>query len=164
MSPRSILVNARKSAPSSQLTLGGNRIRTLGPTEKETAVERGPAADHRRLARRPVLNDPIQLIGPASLVGNSRETLHKSGTDGSNPVPSSGESCEPRNDLRRGRRGTAAGGFSVGVLSFVRHAVRQKGKATEIAGRHLIAELEYDLAAQQAGHFVCSTSQCYLAV
>ena len=28
---------------------------------------------------------PIQLIGPASLVGNSRETFHKSGTDGSNP-------------------------------------------------------------------------------
>src|SRR6516162_16623 len=79
MSPRSILVNARKSAPSSQLTLGGNRIRTIGPAEKETAVERGPAADHRPLARRPVL-DPIQLIGPASLVGNSRETFDKSGT------------------------------------------------------------------------------------
>ena len=29
--------------------------------EKETAVERGPAADHRRLARRPALNDPIPL-------------------------------------------------------------------------------------------------------
>ena len=61
---------------------------------RERAVERGPAADHRRLARRPVLNDPIQLIGPASLVGNSRETFHQSGTDGSNPVPSSRESCE----------------------------------------------------------------------
>jgi hypothetical protein len=76
------------------LTAGGNRIRTIGPAEKETAVERGPAADHRRLARRPVLNDPIQLIGPASLVGNSRETFHKSGTDGSNPISSSGESGE----------------------------------------------------------------------
>src|SRR6516164_2159213 len=75
-----------------RLTAGGNRIRTIGPAEKETAVERGPAADHRRLARGPVRNDPIQLIGPASLVGNSRETFHKSGTDGSNPVPSSGES------------------------------------------------------------------------
>ena len=73
---------------------GGNRIRTIGPAEKETAVERGPAADHRRLARRPVLNDPIQLIGPASHVGNSRETFHQIGTDGSNPVPSSTESCE----------------------------------------------------------------------
>ena len=39
-----------------------------------------------------MLNDPIQLIGLASLVGNSRETFHQSGTDGSNPVPSSGES------------------------------------------------------------------------
>jgi len=42
-----------------------------------------------------VLNDPIQLIGPASLVGNSGETFHTSGTDGSNPVPSSGESVSP---------------------------------------------------------------------
>ena len=33
-----------------------------------------------------MLNDPIQLIGPASLIGNSRVTFHKSGTDGSNPV------------------------------------------------------------------------------
>jgi hypothetical protein len=32
-----------------------------------------------------VLDDPIQLIGPASLVGNSRETFHESGTEGSNP-------------------------------------------------------------------------------
>ena len=69
--------------------------------QKETAVERGPAADHRRLARRPVLNDPIRLIGPVSLVGNCRETFHKSGTDGSNPVPSSEESCELRYGPRR---------------------------------------------------------------
>jgi len=33
----------------------------IGPAETETAVERGPAADHRRLARRPVLNDPSSL-------------------------------------------------------------------------------------------------------
>jgi len=38
------------------------------------------------------INDPLQLIGLASLVGNSRETFHWSGTDGSNPVRSSGES------------------------------------------------------------------------
>ena len=39
------------------------------------------------------LMTPVQLIGPA---GQSRETLFaKSGTDGSNPVPSSGESSEP---------------------------------------------------------------------
>jgi hypothetical protein len=68
------------------------QCRTIGPAEKETAVEGGPAADHRRLARRPVLNDSIQLIGPGSLVGNSRETFHQSGTDGSNPVPSSRQS------------------------------------------------------------------------
>jgi hypothetical protein len=39
-----------------------------------------------------VLNGPIQLIGPASPFGNSRETFGKSGTDGLNPVPSSSES------------------------------------------------------------------------
>jgi hypothetical protein len=33
-----------------RLSAGGNRIRTISPAEKETAVERGPAADHRRLA------------------------------------------------------------------------------------------------------------------
>jgi len=60
---------------------------------KEMAVERGPAANHRRVARRPVLNDPIQLIGPASPFGNSRETFPKSGTNGSNPRPSSKESA-----------------------------------------------------------------------
>src|SRR6516162_584640 len=48
----------------------------------------------RPSSSRETLNDPIQLIGPASLVGNSRETFHKSGTDGSNPALSSGESDE----------------------------------------------------------------------
>jgi len=72
------------------------RFRTIGPAEKETTVERGPAADHHRLARRLVLNDPIQLIGPASPFGNSRETFRRSGTDGSNPVPFSEESANFR--------------------------------------------------------------------
>ena len=56
-----------------QLTAGGNRIRTISPAEKETAVERGPAADHRRLARRPVLNDPIQLSYSIELRMANRE-------------------------------------------------------------------------------------------
>src|SRR5271163_1212223 len=43
------------------LTGGGNRIRTIGPAEKERAVERGPAADLCRLATRPVFNDPSSL-------------------------------------------------------------------------------------------------------
>src|SRR5580692_12507224 len=83
---------ARMSSIFRLLAAGGNRIRTIGPAEKETAVERGHAADHRRLARRPVLNHPVQLIDPAPPFGNSRETFRKSGTDGSNPAPSSGES------------------------------------------------------------------------
>jgi len=55
-----------------------------------------------------VLNNPIQLIGPASLVGNSRETFHQSGTDGSNPVPSSEESIA--NLISALRWGTAGAG------------------------------------------------------
>ena len=65
-------------------SLAARPIASIGTAEKETAVERGPAADHCRLARRPVLNDPIQLIGQASPFGDSRETFCKSGTDGSN--------------------------------------------------------------------------------
>ena len=40
-----------------------------------------------------MLDNPIQLIGPASPFGDSRETFRNSGTDGSNPVPSSKESA-----------------------------------------------------------------------
>src|SRR6516225_9704018 len=60
-----------------RLSAGGNRIRTIGPAEKETAVERGHAADRRRLARRPVLNDPIQLSVRrlSSLEGSGFELL-----------------------------------------------------------------------------------------
>src|SRR6516164_5973418 len=43
------------------LAAGGNRIRTIGPAVKETAVERGPAPNHRRCGRCPVLNDPSSL-------------------------------------------------------------------------------------------------------
>jgi hypothetical protein len=53
----------------------GRPIRTIGLAVKETAVEKEPAPNHHRLARRPVLNDRIQLIGPASPFRNSRETL-----------------------------------------------------------------------------------------
>jgi hypothetical protein len=47
------------------------------------------------------LIDLIQLIGPASPFGNSRETFRKSGTDGSNPVPFNGESAAKRGSGRR---------------------------------------------------------------
>src|SRR6516165_10109284 len=81
-------------APDSPLE--GTGFEPSVPPRKRHPSREAPAADHGRLARRPVLNDANQLIGPASLVGNSRETLHKSGTDGSNPVPSSGESANHR--------------------------------------------------------------------
>jgi len=75
-----------------RLSAGGRRIRTIGPAVDETAVEKRSAGNDRRLARRSRLHDPIQPIGPASLFGRAERTLSKSGTDGSNPVPSSGES------------------------------------------------------------------------
>ena len=56
---------SRRSLSSQRTPAGENRIRTVGPAEKETAVERGPAADHRRLARRPVLNDLCLPIMPS---------------------------------------------------------------------------------------------------
>ena len=83
----------RENAATKLPFLAARPIASIGPAEKETALGRGPAADHCRLERRPVLNDPLQLIGPGSPFGNSRETFRKSGTDGSNPLPSSGESA-----------------------------------------------------------------------
>ena len=57
-----------------ELSAGGRRIRTIGPAVIETPWS-GTALSHRLLARQSVLNDPIQLIGPASAFGNSLETL-----------------------------------------------------------------------------------------
>jgi hypothetical protein len=83
-----------------RLAAGGRRIRTIGTAVRETAVDRcPPAPNHRCLARRPVLNDPIQLVGLASPFGNratAERPFRKSGTDGSNPVPSSADSANYR--------------------------------------------------------------------
>jgi hypothetical protein len=73
------------------LSPGGNRIRTIGPAEKETAIERPRGRSSSRETT--MLNDTIQLIGPVSPFGNSRDTFRNSGTDGSNPVRSTGESA-----------------------------------------------------------------------
>jgi hypothetical protein len=56
-----------------------------------------------------VLNHPIQLIGPASPFGNSRETFPKSGTDRSNPVPSSREAVSLGISPLHGEREAALG-------------------------------------------------------
>ena len=85
-------MGAREGPKIFRLPAGGRRIRTIGLAVNETAVEKGSARNDRRLARRPGLNDPIQPIGPASPFGRAERTLSKSGTDGSNPSPSSGES------------------------------------------------------------------------
>jgi hypothetical protein len=65
-------LRARREPMVRRLTAGGRWIRTIGPAEKEMAVERRSVADHRRLARRPVFNDPIQLIGPGSPSATTR--------------------------------------------------------------------------------------------
>jgi hypothetical protein len=81
---------ADQMQPENRLCTGGRWIRTIGPAVKETAVERQPAANHRRLARRPVLNNPR----PAYRSGRAtaeRPFSQKRGTDGSNPVPSTAQ-------------------------------------------------------------------------
>src|SRR5437762_6132898 len=57
---RSCWSNESSTSPTSPIN--GTRLLAV---ERRGRPER-PAADHRRLARRPVLDDPIQLIGPAS--------------------------------------------------------------------------------------------------
>ena len=106
----------RENAATKLPFLAARPIASIGPAEKETALGRGPAADHCRLERRPVLNDPLQLIGPGSPFGNSRETFRKSGTDGSNPLPSSGESCELRYRHRRPACLFGCGGRQVNMV------------------------------------------------
>ena len=68
--PRRLQIGSRIA----RLSAGGTRIRTIGPAEKETAVKSGPAADHRRLGRRPegdltmlVESDP-QLLNPYGVI------------------------------------------------------------------------------------------------
>jgi len=73
-------------AEAARILLAGARRQGITPDDRTYLV--------RLVAGKTGAADPIQLIGPASLVGNSRETFHKSGTDGSNPVPSSRESCK----------------------------------------------------------------------
>src|SRR6516162_5047189 len=95
---------------------------------------------------------PIQLMGPASLVGNAERRFHKSGTDGSNPIPSSGESSNYRfccggarfwravktaapaplrsrvRSRRRAAEGPAARGDGPGVLCRRHHRDRSPGR------------------------------------
>ena len=56
------------------LNTGGNRIRTIGPAEKETAVERGPAADHRFTWHGRPLRKPFKLTG---LLSRDREQVQR---------------------------------------------------------------------------------------
>jgi hypothetical protein len=80
------------------LSAGGRWIRTIGPAVKETAWRSGPRPTIVVSRDDLCLMTRVQLIGPA---GNSRETpFAKSGTDGSNPVPSTKESERTRSSPR----------------------------------------------------------------
>jgi hypothetical protein len=70
---------------------GGRRFRTIGRALQETAVQGRPAANHRPLARRPVLNDlhPAHRFGRQQL----RDPFSQEQDPCSNPLPSSGESA-----------------------------------------------------------------------
>jgi hypothetical protein len=68
--------------------------------ERDGPEER-PAADHRRSRDNLRLMTLLQRIAPGSPFANSRETFRKSGTDGSNSLPSSEESSELRYGPRR---------------------------------------------------------------
>jgi len=75
---------------------GGRRIRTIGPARERDGRGEGDPQPTIVVWRDPCLNDPIRLIGQASPFANIRDPCRKSGTDGSNPFPSSGESVRPR--------------------------------------------------------------------
>src|SRR6516162_4874188 len=64
---RRLFDTGRKNLARDRLSAGGNGIRTIGPAEKETAVERGPAADHRRLG------DDLCLMTPSSFSSATAE-------------------------------------------------------------------------------------------
>ena len=57
-------------------------------------LERGPAPNHRRRGRRPVLNDPSSLSVRHLRSATAERPFCESGTEGSNPVSSSRESSE----------------------------------------------------------------------
>ena len=82
-------VHADDDAGSQRTLPGGNRIRTRGPTEKETAV-RGRSWSHLGLG--PDLNWFRFSCRRPGLPGQEAEPFCRGGTGGSNPVPSCAES------------------------------------------------------------------------
>ena len=63
---------------------------------KRDGRQERPAVDHRRLARRPVINDPSSLSVRHLSSATAERPFTKSGTDGSNLVPSRASKGKPR--------------------------------------------------------------------
>jgi hypothetical protein len=61
------------------LAAGGRRIRTIGPARETDGRGEGDPWPTIVVSRDPCLNDPIQLIGPASLFGNGRDPVVRAG-------------------------------------------------------------------------------------
>ena len=89
-----------EGSPPTRFAAGGNRIRTIGPRRER---------DGRGEAPRPTIvasRDDLGLMTPSSLSvrhlpsATAEGPFANSGTDGSNPVPSSGESANFRFRLR----------------------------------------------------------------
>ena len=124
---------AARFAPDSPLEEDG--FEPSVPSSKKRPWERGKAApNYRRPTTRPVLNNPIQLIGSASPF--SERPFRKSGTDGSNPVPSSGELGANLGAQREAGAGLLVANAKVALLK-ERHDVSSKvaAAAPVAAGR-----------------------------
>jgi hypothetical protein len=69
-----------------RLSAGGNRIRTIGPAEKETAVERGPrptivvSRDDLRLMTHPAYRSGISLRQQPRDLSQERDRWFESGS------------------------------------------------------------------------------------
>ena len=102
-----------RSSPDSPLE-GAGFEPSVPPRERRP--RRGPAADHRRLGRRLSLMTPSSLSVRHLPSATAEGPFANSGTDGSNPVPSTGESVCATHDtelggaspLRAARSGTAS--------------------------------------------------------
>jgi hypothetical protein len=69
----------RENQVRNRLFAGGRRIRTIGPARERDGRGEGDSRPTIVVSRDPCLNDPIQLIGPASPFGNSRDPVVRAG-------------------------------------------------------------------------------------
>ena len=91
------------SKPSQQRCMPCWSAAFLRPKQLATTVERDPAADHHRLARRPALNDPPSSLWSGTSRRQRRETFSQERNRWFESDPSSGESTNFRSPARARR-------------------------------------------------------------